>query len=275
MNSNPLEQYFRQPKVYISLPSLGMYSPPGTYTGSVENTTVYGMTGMDEIIIKTPDALLSGECNVHVIESCCPSIKNARNICVLDINVIFAAIRIATYGNQLAVNHTCGKCSNTNEYQMDLMTVIDFYLNKKYDNKIVFNDLVIKTRPTLYYQNMEFNVENYKLQQQLIQTEKVEDPKEKQDIINKLWSDFALGQYKFYQSSIESIETPNGTVTERGYIEEWLANCDSNVIEKIKTHLEQVKLQWDMPLFPVKCINCGYESQIKIDLDYSNFFLQA
>lgn len=275
MSQNPLEQYFRQPKIYISLPSLGIYSPPGTYAGSVENMPVYSMTGMDEIIIKTPDALMSGECNIHVIESCCPTIKQARNICALDINVIFAAIRIATYGNNMTVTHTCTKCSNVNDYNVDLTTVIDFYTNKKYDNRVVVNDLVIKTQPTLFYQNMEFNIENYKLQQQLLQTEKIEDPTEKQNIINNLWKEFALGQYKFYKASVESIETPTTTVTERGHIEEWLSNCDIVVIDKIKTHLEQVKSQWDMPLFPVKCENCGYETKIKIDLDYSNFFSQA
>ena len=273
MSQNPLEQYFRQPKIYINLPSLGMYSPPGTHIGSVENIPIYSMTGMDEIIIKTPDALMSGESNIRIIESCCPSIKNARNLSSLDSNVIFAAIRIATYGNNLEVTHTCEKCSNVNDYNLDLMRIIDFYSNKKYDNRIVVGELVIKTQPLTFQQSMEFNIKHFEVQQQLFQTEKIENSEEKQKVIDKLWNEFAQTQYKLYTLSIESVETPTQTVTERGYIEEWISNCDTSITDKLKDHLSKLKIDWDIPKFPIECNNCGAKSDLKIDLNYSNFFL--
>ena len=273
MNQNPLEQYFRQPKIYITLPSLGMYSPPGTFNSSCENIPVYGMTGMDEIIIKTPDALMSGESNIKIIESCCPSIKNARNISSLDTNLIFAAIRIATYGNNLALNHTCPKCETVNDYELDLMRVVDFYTNKKYNNKLVINDLVIKMQPITFQQSIEANIKNFEIQQQISQTEKVENLEEKQKIINKLWNVFAENQQKVVSLSVESVETPSVTVSERGYIEEWLTNCDSIIIDKIKEYLANIKIEWDIPRFPVECSNCNHKVELAIDLDYSNFFL--
>ena len=67
MAGNPLQKYFRQPKVFIKLPSGGIYSKPGTIQGDAGNVPVYGMTGMDEIIVRTPDALLSGESTATVI----------------------------------------------------------------------------------------------------------------------------------------------------------------------------------------------------------------
>ena len=66
MAVNPLQKYFRQPKIYIKFPSGGIFNKPGTIQGDVTNTPVYGMTGMDEIIVKTPDALLSGESTAQV-----------------------------------------------------------------------------------------------------------------------------------------------------------------------------------------------------------------
>ena len=72
MSQNPLQQYFRQPKIYVKLPSQGMYSKPGAIAGDINGLPVYGMTGMDEIIMKTPDSLLSGESIAQVIKSCCP-----------------------------------------------------------------------------------------------------------------------------------------------------------------------------------------------------------
>ena len=275
MNQNPLEQYFRQPKIYITLPSLGMYSPPGTFNGSSENMPVYSMTGMDEIIIKTPDALMSGESNIKVIESCCPSIKNARTLSSLDTNLIFAAIRIATYGNNLSLTHTCPKCETVHDYELDLMKIVDFYTNKKYHNKIVVGDLVIKTQPTSFQQSIEFNIKNFEIQQQIFQSDKIENLEEKQKVVNKLWADFAANQHKLYLLSVESVETPTVTVSERGYVEEWLSNCDSIIIDKIKEYLIDLKKEWDMPKFPVECNNCNHKVELVIDLDYSNFFSKA
>ena len=105
MSGNPLQQYFRQPKIYIKLPTSGIYSPPGTVQGDINNLPVYGMSGMDEIIMKTPDALLTGESVVKIIQSCCPSITNAWALSSLDTEMILTAIRIATYGNKIGRAH--------------------------------------------------------------------------------------------------------------------------------------------------------------------------
>jgi hypothetical protein len=61
-------------------------------------------------------------------------------------------------------------------------------------------------------------------------------------------------------------------VTERGYINEWLANCDKKILDAIKEQIEENKQRWSMPKFPIKCENCGHESELMIDLDQSNFF---
>ena len=70
MTQNPLQKFFRQPKIYISLPSKGIFNKLGSIQGDFSNLPVYGMTGMDEILMKTPDALLSGETTARIFESC-------------------------------------------------------------------------------------------------------------------------------------------------------------------------------------------------------------
>ena len=85
MSSNPLQKFFRQPKIFIKLPSMGIYNPD-TVIESMDNLPIFGMTGMDEILLKTPDALLSGESSIRVIESCCPNIKNAWELSSLDVD---------------------------------------------------------------------------------------------------------------------------------------------------------------------------------------------
>ncbi len=100
-SSNPLAKHFRQPKLYVNLPSGGMFYPQGslepTETGEFP---VYAMTAKDELMFKTPDALLNGQSTVSVIQSCIPNIKNAWHIPSIDIDAILVAIRMATYGEK-------------------------------------------------------------------------------------------------------------------------------------------------------------------------------
>jgi hypothetical protein len=272
MANNPLQKYFRQPKIFINLPSLGVYTKEGTLTGDPINMPVYGMTGMDEIIVKTPDALMTGESTVKVVESCCPTIKDAWGLSVLDTDVVFAAIRIATYGNILGLSNTCTNCGTSSDYDSDLNKIIDHFAACKYDNTIIVDNLTIKTQPLTYRQSTDFSLKNYELQQKLAQIQKMEDNPERQHNINLLWQELAESQKNVFSLTIESVEVEGVTVTERGFINEWLANCDKKIVDAIKDHIEINKQRWAMPKFPIKCENCGHETALLLDLDQSNFF---
>ena len=64
---------------------------------------VYPMTAKDEMLLKTPDALLNGEATVTVIQSCIPAIKNAWAMPSIDCDAALMTIRMATYGNKMTV----------------------------------------------------------------------------------------------------------------------------------------------------------------------------
>jgi hypothetical protein len=272
MAQNPLQQFFRQPKIYIKLPSQGVYCQPGTIQGDVNNMSVYSLTGMDEIILKTPDALLSGESSVRVIESCVPGIKNAWDMSILDSQVIFTAMRIATFGNEMTVTNTCGKCQEENEYDLDLTRIIEHFSNVQYDNKIVLKELVIKLQPLNYRQSTDFNLRNFRLQQKIRQAETIEDQTEQQDMINALFEELSVIQNELYKACVESVEANNKVVTERVFINEWMDNCDKEIFDSIKQHIEQGREKWKSPTYPVKCTSCQNETSLFVDLDQSNFF---
>ena len=58
---DPLAKYYRMPGVHVRLPSNGAFMPPGsvqfTVTGEVP---IYPMRAADELLLKSPDALMSG-----------------------------------------------------------------------------------------------------------------------------------------------------------------------------------------------------------------------
>lgn len=268
---NPLQKYFRQPKLYISLPSKGLYYPPGTLQGDPNNVPIFAMTGMDEIIMKTPDALFSGEATIKLIESCCPYIKSAGNVPSLDLDVLLTAIRSATYGENLSVSHTCKSCSTENDYDIKLSSVIDQYQNKKFDSVLVVDDLEINFRPMNYREVSNFNIENFKLQKTLGQLESVPD-EERQKYLDQIYESLSVIQLNAFLSSIESIKTPEAVVTDKEFIKEWLLNSINATYQLIKNKLEENKKDWEMPKFKIKCNNCGAEDNIEITLDQSNFF---
>ena len=275
MVQNPLQQYFRQPKIFLKLPSLGAHYSPDTITGDVENLPIFGMTGMDQIIAKTPDALISGESTIKVIESCCPSFKDAWQISSIDIDCMLVAIRIATFGKNYSIGHECSACHELNDYDIDLSAIIEHFGNCVFQSKIVYNELVIRISPLSYKQATVFNLENFALQRQLAQLDKVQDEDTKKQILSTIFSELGVLQNKILLAGIESVETPNGIVTEWAYIKEWLDDSDKEVTDAIKKQLDINSQTWKIPNSIVKCAHCGNEESLIVDLDQSNFFVEA
>jgi len=274
MSQNPLQKYFRQPKIFVKLPSNGVYNKIGSLTGDVSNMPVFGMTGMDELLMKTPDALLSGESIVKVIESCCPNIKDAWEITSLDTDLILSAIRIATFGNKLTVTQKCRSCGEENDYDIELSTLIDHFSSFIYDNKIVINDLTIKLQPLTYRQSTEFSLRNFELQQQLSHYNN-DNKDEQQKLIASLFKQLGILQNELIYASIESVQTSDVVVTDRSFILEWINNCDKEVFDIIKEKFNKNREALQIPPYKVKCGECDAEGEIMIDLDQSSFFAKA
>lgn len=275
MSQNPLQQFFRQPKIYISFPSQGAYTKPGVFQGDPTNAPVYGMTGLDEIIIKTPDALLNGESTVKVIESCCPTIKDAWELNNLDVDVILTAIRIATYGNAITVSHKCEHCEADNEYELDLTKLIEHFGDIQFDNKVVLKDLVIRLQPLTYRQVTEYSLKNFQMQQQLKQVEQIEDEAEKKAKMSELFTAFGTLQTEVYLAGIEAIEAGNRVVEERSYITEWVQNTEKTVFDQIRKKIDENREKWKNPPQTVTCSDCKKDNTINVELDNSAFFAIA
>jgi len=271
MSGNPLQQYFRQPKLFISLPSKGMFYKEGTLQGDYNNVPIFAMTGMDEIIMKTPDALFSSEATIKLIESCCPFIKDAKNIPSLDIDAFLVAIRAATFGEDMTIAHTCKNCNSENEYTVKLNNIIDYYQTKSYDPIITMGDLTINIKPLTYDEMSKVNIENFKLQRILNQLNSIPET-DRQDHLDNIYQELAKIQLSVLVNSIESIQTPTATVTEKDYIKEWLTNSIRENYKLIKNKLEENKDQWKMPTFPITCTECGTADNIEVAMDQSNFF---
>ena len=84
-----LSQHQRQPKLYIDLPSGGkFYNEKIIENKQYVQIPVYSMTAMDEINLKTPDALFNGIATLNVIKSCTPTILDPNELVRYDIEYL-------------------------------------------------------------------------------------------------------------------------------------------------------------------------------------------
>ena len=61
-NTNPLNKYFRQAAIHVSLPSNGDYPPHVITPSATGEFPVMPITDKAESKFKTPDALIKGQC---------------------------------------------------------------------------------------------------------------------------------------------------------------------------------------------------------------------
>ena len=275
--NNPLKQYFRQPAIYIGLPSQGHNYPDGALTmPPTGELPVYPMTAIDEITYRTPDALYNGQATVNVIQSCIPDIKDAWAVPSTDTDTLLIAIRIATYGHDMDFGTVCPACKNESERTLDLRTVLDSLKPADYSKTITAGDMEIFFKP-LTYKNINDNnamqYENQKLLQMLPETD-VPDS-EKMSALTTAFKKITEITVNAISQSISAIKTPQALVNEPAYIEEFLKNCDRQLFNQIRDFIIELKVNAEMQPLKIVCSECNHNYEQNITLDMSSFFASA
>jgi len=271
---NPLAGYFRQPAIYIGLPSGGKWYPENALELSANDEfPVYPMTAIDEITYRTPDALYNGRAFVDVVSSCIPNIKDAWNIPSCDVDTLLVAIRIATYGHEMEINSQCPECQSDEPRTLDLRQVMDSLQAPSYDEPITKGDLQIFIQPLTYQQlnkNNAIQFEEQKLIQLLPDTDMEENEKisKMTEATNKITS-MTLAALA---NSIAAIVTPDGTVTEKEHILEFLKNTDRGMFDTIRSKIVDLKSLSEVQPLEIECSSCQHKYKQGFTLDMTNFF---
>jgi hypothetical protein len=274
MSQNPLASHFRQPVIYLKLPSGGSYWPEGSINLPLNGEIpILAMSTKDEIILKTPDALLNGQGVVNVIESCCPSIKDAWLMPSIDVDAVIIAIRIASYGNEMEFGAVCPKCSESHDYAIDLSVVLDSVVTPVY-NKVDVAELKIKLKPQAYFNVNKNNMIAFEEQQILRTIRDLDDnPEQAQSQFNDHLSKLIDLNVTLLATSTDYIETADGNiVTDIKYFEEFYKNCDTKIVKKVREVLEEISTNGGLKPVNVSCNSCQHEFPVRIEFDFSSFF---
>jgi Asp-tRNA(Asn)/Glu-tRNA(Gln) amidotransferase C subunit len=271
---NPLQRFFRQPAIYLRLPSQGRTWPAGTLDLPVNGELpVLPMTAMDEITYRTPDALFNGEAVVSVIQSCLPNVIDAWAAPSTDVDAMLIAIRIASYGHSMDIATQCPACETEAEFGLDLRTVIDRLAAGDYSQPLMMGDLEIYFRPLCYREmtdNNNLQFEQQKTLNLLADAEAEESAKIEQ--INAMMRRIMEITVTTMAQSIQQIRVREDVVTDQQQIQEFITNCDRAVFGRIKDHVIALRANSELRPLDLTCGKCSHQYQQAFTVDMSRFF---
>ena len=278
---NPLKKYFRQPKLYIKLPSSGNFYPAGalemTDTGEFP---VYAMTAKDEIAMKTPDALMNGQSTVDVIQSCVPNVKNGWVVPSIDVDAILVAIRMATYGETIDIDVTIPGTDISKTYVADLRVVLDNLLNAVFDTEVKINDTMRAViRPLTYLEVTQSSIKTLEEQRifGIVNDDSIPDDR-KIELFNKSFRALTQITIGMVSKSVVKIVVDDAEVSDPGHISEFIENADKDFYNAVMRHFESQKERFKIPSFEVETTEYERENgapesfKFPIELDAANFF---
>ena len=280
-NANPLNKYFRQPAVFVTLPSGGNYPPHVLTQSQTGEIGVQPMTARDEIIFKTPDALMNGQGMVDVIQSCIPEIKDAWQISNYDLDTILIAIRIATYGETMDINFTVPGTTEQTSHTLNLPALLDQIKTTVVKNEVVLKDgLKVLVRP-LTYKDMTVTALQTFTQQKLYSTVQSAEmaPEEKVKRFNESFKALTELSHTILLKNISKIITHDGAeVTDPAQIKEFVEKANAVLIKELQDKLIELRTQGAVKPIKLKAT----EEQIKkgapasyevpVTFDTANFF---
>ena len=281
-NSNPLNKYFRQSSIYVSLPSGTNYPPHVVTPAKTGELGVMPMTAKDEIRFKTPDALMNGQGVVDVIQSCVPDIKDAWQIKSYDLDTILIAIRIATYGETMEISFNVPGVNENLSHTVNLPAILEQIKSSKVDSYFTLKDgLKITVRPLTYKDMTSTSLQTFQQQKMYTAVQDSQLPdEEKATKFNDAFKQLTELNSSILLKNIDSVTMTEGTViTDPIHIKEFVDNANATLIKEIETNLTTLRTQGAVKPLKLKAT----EEQIKkgapasyevpVTFDTANFFV--
>ena len=275
---NPLTKYFRQPGIYLTLPSRGYYNKNDIDTSMDGEVGILPMTAQDEILVNNPDSLLNGSALEHIVSSCCPGIRKPRDLPIIDVDVIILATKMITYGDKLELFSQCPECKKGVEIKLSIRELLDKIRLLPTECPVRINDdLIVYIRPyslnTANKLNMAEFEENKLLQNIILNTD---DESKKINAFTASFRKITKLHLETFAECVMKIHTPEGSVKETDLIQEFIINSDRNVIDKMQKTLTELNSYGLPSEHTITCDDetCNFKWNTNISYNPSSFFVK-
>lgn len=259
-NGNPLLDRLRIPGATYRLPSQGLFYDPGVLADGVKNgeLEVYPMTAMDEIILSTPDKLLSGKAILEVFSRTIPQVLKPNALLSKDVDFLMVCLKEVSFGSEMTVTyeHDCEKAKE-HEYVVDLQSMIrqtkqidPTTVNGEY-NLTVDNGQVVTLKPLTYVNVIELYQTTMMIKSDNLTENEVET---------------------MIISTITSIIHSVDGIVDKKLIRDWVCQIPLGWKRKIERAAQDVS-QWGVDfIVKKKCKDCGEEIDLQITPNPVSFF---
>ncbi len=282
-NTNPLQKYYRQPAIYIKLPSGGKYYSKEVFTPTeTGEIPILPMTAKDELTFKTPDSMINGQATVDVIKSCVPNLLDPWKMVNYDTDAVLLAIRIATFGETMDVSYLIPSPQEERQTSTVNLPALLEELGKVTleDYATTSKGFKVKIQPLDYKTLTKVQIAKFEQQKMygtINSSTLTED--QKQTAFSKSFETLNTVNFSLLLDSIQEITTPDGVVvTDRQQIIDFVNNADTVTVREIEEKLTALRLQAQMKPIKVKAteeqIKKGVPAtfEVPITFDNSNFF---
>jgi hypothetical protein len=270
-----LQRYYRVPGLHVMIPTRGVFFEPQDYSPALNNELpVFPMRAADELLMKNPDALMSGFAIEELLRSCVPGIPNPRKISSPDLDVLLLAIRAASYGENMDIDAECPECGHEHSFECHLPTVMSTMQVVPAQNPVhLAPDLVVYVRPYTLETSTRMALITYEEARkiQVVEAEGGDITTVRNSAFRRLTS-LNTGAMV---DSILSVIVPEGEVTDKLQIANFIKNIDRSMTAKIENRLRELNNMGIDKRIDMKCEGCGHEWPTEIEFNPSSFFAQG
>lgn len=255
---NPLLARVHLPGETYRLPSGGLFYNNGELSKDVIDGEIHirPMAAFDEILLRTPDLLLSGKGVEEVISRCCSQVLKPDQLLSKDVDHILVCLRNVTYGQHLEVNytHTC-KDAKSHSYMIDVDKIIreakaiDPTSITKTFKKTLVNGQVVEMHPARF-------ADAIKMMQAYNPSEQLSPEQELASLMDTI------------MSVIKSVDE----VEDEAFIREWLTTIKSDWVNDLYNAIQDTSDFGPSFMYKTKCRDCGKDIEIVAPINPISFF---
>lgn len=256
--NNPLLSRVKLPGETFTLPSGGLFYQGDELHPSVKNAEVHvhPMTALDEICIKTPDLLFSGEAVRQVFARCIPQVTNVDMLLAKDVDFLLTCLRKVSYGDELQIEHK-HNCENAKNHTY-VANVNNFIRAAKRLDATTFNkkfDVTLPNGQVVHMQPIRFK--EFISVMHMMDPEQEASPEKIRDMMVE---------------SVSNIIKSVDEISDKDMIKEWLSTVPPQYIHLINDNIDKT-LEWG-PEFKSKivCLDCKATTDVDIPMNPMYFF---
>lgn len=275
--TSALSRFYRVPGLHVTLPTDGVFLPEGTFELTLAgDVPVLPMRGSDEMLLKSPDALMSGYALEKLFESCVPSIKTPRLISTPDLDVLLLAIRAATHGENMSLTAACPKCKKESDFDCHLPSLLSTMTKVDPVNQVRLSDeVMVYIRPFTLHSATTISLSSFEESRRLqVIEQSTKDGNVRSQEMNKTMSRMKQVTDDAMAMSIIKVVVPDAVVDDPKEIKDFFDNIPKAWSDKIEAKIKEVNNKGIDKQIEVKCSGskCKHVWKTEVEFDPASFF---